>query len=564
MATDFELKLHLAVRDFNKTSHEWREGDEASYFAKGKKILLLPGSGVNSVDSANRMCEIFEKMLPDDVRKKTKIFSLYFPQRPKHREGSAGLALLLEDEFILPLISKRNKNRDLEKINPEQAKQNLRDVVMATHCYGSYMIEAIDEKLASDLRNLGYSPTDCADIQKQLFVLHMNDISVNLGQKKMGSTNLYRITQADEKYSVSNYAENSFQYYVLNVPMFEGDVAYIKVGENERALFVSQVSEDGVHEHNGAYWHNENKSMGGEKEQQLFELIFNEIMSSNYSLDYIEKVIRQAVRKNEELKPIVKNALLAGRKLGNEYKHRRAKIKSDYLEVKDLFSGSGILEKDTKKIDGAVLLYLDENNKMLIDYAIENNDLAQTKVLWDACRRLLPKGNDVAEARFGALSSNYKIAYHRNKQYLQKMLDMGRCDMFAVLAKGSDFLPRLNYETASDETLLSAGKIYAGLPSNTDQQDMAYYYKNMVYIYSRVEKMPKNEQVDDLMQRLETKMFTKTNLKDLALQDRIKSYARQFGADELLKKCENMWKVVDKSAHNPRDLNQHPQGKRGH
>ncbi len=556
------FSFSLGFRDENAPEH-WREAAENYSFLGHKTILILPGSATNSAQEANGMCKIVQNLLPEDLAKKVDICSLYFPKKTKHRQASVYRGLKLLDEYILPLVSKKNKDGGLEKISADRAAKNLRNLVIFTHCYGSYMLEAIDIKLARDLQNLGYTPKEQERIQRQMFVVHHNSISDMVGQVKLNSTNLYRFTQADEYRKTSLFSSDCFQYYVQKAELDENEPLYVKVGKNERALIVKQVTEEGEYEHNGAYWHDDKKSVGGEKEQQVFSLIFNEAVSSDYSLDNIEKLIRNAAKNKPEVKTALTPILSTGKRFGDDFRAYHNDIVDKFEILRDKQLLNELKEKEVKQLPPEILLYRDEDGKMLLDYAIEEYNVVQARVLWNAVRKMLPKREGLYELEFQKLSQNYTQAYENNKAYLQLLLDAGCPEMFAVLAKGADNLPKLNYEKTNDQTLLGAAKVYAGLPSNTGQLDRLYYYRSLVYMYSRIEKMPQTEEVTEIKKQLDGKIFTKANAKDMAAKHKIKSYASQFGVKGLLEKCEQQWDKKS-SVVNGNELNQQPQSERSH
>lgn len=104
---------------------------------------------------------------------------------------------------------------------------------------------------------------------------------------------------------------------------------------------------------------------------------------------------------------------------------------------------------------------------------------------------MLPKKEALYELDYEHLSRNYTQAFQSNKMYLQLMLDLGKANLFSALAKGSTELTTLDYKNTDNETLLSAAKVYSGLPANTGQLDRLHYYDSLIYMYSRIEKWSK-------------------------------------------------------------------------
>ena len=101
------FSFSLGFRDENASEH-WREAPKDYSFLGHKTILILPGSATNSAQDANGMCKIVRKLLSKDLADKVDICSLYYPQKTKYRQASVYRGLKLFDEYILPLVSKKN------------------------------------------------------------------------------------------------------------------------------------------------------------------------------------------------------------------------------------------------------------------------------------------------------------------------------------------------------------------------------------------------------------------------------------------------------------------------
>lgn len=549
--------FRIGLRDSSASNH-WREINKKYPFAKRKTVLVLPGSAAHSAQDANGMCKVVENMISEKERKNVDICSLYYPEKTKHREGSAERALGLLDEYIIPLVSKQDKEGYFEKISADKAAKNLRNLILFTHCYGTYMVEAIDAQLSRDLRDLGYSEQEANNIQKQLFVVHHNSISDKMGKVKMKSTNLFRLTQADEHRKDNMFSSDGFQYFVQTELLNKDEALYVKVGENVRALVVRQITEEGEDEHNGAYWHDDKKSEGGEKERETFEFIFNEAVRSNYPLDNIEELIRQGTRLNPEMEDELQPILEGGQEYGDEYKEIRRDILNKVKDIREKQLADDLKEKEVKTLSPEVLLYLDNNDKSFLDYALESENVVQTKVLWNAIRKMLPKKEALYELDYEHLSRNYTQAFQSNKMYLQLMLDLGKANLFSALAKGSTELTTLDYKNTDNETLLSAAKVYSGLPANTGQLDRLHYYDSLIYMYSRIEKMEQTAETEEICKTLDSRIFTKSNAKDAAVKYKIKAYASRYEADTLMKKCLQNWNDKPLLKHNNTEFDKQP------
>ena len=247
-----------------------------------------------------------------------------------------------------------------------------------------------------------------------------------------------------------------------------------------------------------------------------------------------------------------------GQEYGDEYKENRRDILNKVKDIREKQLADDLKEKEVKTLSPEVLLYLDNNDKSFLDYALESENVVQTKVLWNSIRKMLPKKEALYELDYEHLSRNYTQAFQSNKMYLQLMLDLGKANLFSALAKGSTELTTLDYKNTDNETLLSAAKIYSGLPANTGQLDRLHYYDSLIYMYSRIEKMEQTAETEEICKTLDSRIFTKSNAKDAAVKYKIKAYASRYEADTLMKKCLQNWNDKPLLKHNNTEFDKQP------
>ena len=214
-ASKEKLNDGFGVRDYNTENH-WRACDENFSLLDKKTILILPGSGTNSKKQANGMCKIAENMLPDDQKDKWQICSMHYEDSRIFHIPTVIRATELLDNYFAPLFSTQDIEGNLHNIDANKAAENMRNIIIFTHCYGGFIEKEIERKMSELMLDIGYTDKERDDIMKQMFVVQHNNIDEKLGQNKMFATHLLRLSAADEETDVSDMLYGSDYKPLIN------------------------------------------------------------------------------------------------------------------------------------------------------------------------------------------------------------------------------------------------------------------------------------------------------------------------------------------------------------
>jgi len=127
-------------------NHHWRTlNKNFSLCDKPKKIIALSGNASISPRQSNALCKEAENLLAGNPAE-YEICGFYYSNNDRQPKSVIQRADELLDYFV-PLIARTNKWGDLQRLPTEQAAANMRNITVFTHCYGSRIINAVDNKL---------------------------------------------------------------------------------------------------------------------------------------------------------------------------------------------------------------------------------------------------------------------------------------------------------------------------------------------------------------------------------------------------------------------------------
>ena len=298
------MPILLGKRDSKAENHwidvpprtNFGEGSEEYNYAdmyKHKTILCLPGDGAGNAKAANGMCKRIENMLSDEAKQVLgeNIYSAYYTNGSDETEARDFFV-----EYLIPFVAKPEaaiKLKAGEKLGPEdalsveQAKENMRNLIILTHCHGSEVIARIESCFRTTLKDLGYSENDRNQIMKQMFVLHANDIQLNLGLTK--ATVIHRISQNDVSSGsrvtgnngIRNYT-NLKQYTAAKKLNEDHPVAWFTPTNNEGILLFRFLKDLSIDDH-GAFFGKNGLTPDASKGYELSGRVLDYVITSNES-----------------------------------------------------------------------------------------------------------------------------------------------------------------------------------------------------------------------------------------------------------------------------------------
>ncbi|MBP5353199.1 MAG: hypothetical protein J6Y91_05490 [Alphaproteobacteria bacterium] len=509
-------------------------------FAGPKKtVLILPGSGVNSAKEANGMCKVVEKMLPEDRKDDYQICSLYYDNSYTMFRPTVIRAEKIFDEYIVPLIATKDANGDLHRLSAQQAAHNLRNLTVVTHCYGGYIMQEMDKLLKRTMEDLGYLGGEQSYIHRQLFVVQHNNIDEDLGCEDFGSTNLIRISAADEKTWRGEMLEDSFRFYAETNKIQEQDMLYLSVSENTRVLWADRITKDGRREHNGGYWLSSiYKTEAGKTEEQLFQTIFTEAVTTDKMIDSMEQIIRDAVQKKPEQRSLFNKVMRKGKDFSNRFKQYSQNIRQGFAKLKDkLMNGQAASIQPMQEPVSAIFAE-DRDGKFLLDYAIEKGAYDLAEKLVNCMASFIPAETCMSQCR------NQMDADSRRGKWAQQALDANQPALLkAVRTMSEKFLP-LNYEKADEKTLTASAQILESFAFPNTLSAQEEYCKYMVDLYAKSKQIELKKDINEPKQIIENNIFDKYK-EDFArsayARNKINHFCTQIGDTELSEKVNAQW-----------------------
>lgn len=504
-------KFGFGVRDLNSKNH-WRDASDDFSFLDGKTILILPGSGTNSAKDANGMCKIAEDMLPDDVKDKWQICSMHYSTTKINNMATVMRAQMMFDRYFTPLIATKDENDDLLRLSENEAAYNMRNLVVFTHCYGGYIMEALEKQMTTVMQELGYSEKEISKIQKQLFVVQHNNIDSDLGNTDSKTTQLFRISKADEELGAEDTYYGTFRYYAMTNNIAEDDCAYVKMTDNQRVLYTKRITQVGQKEHNGGYWIDKShKTTAGCKEEAVFKAIFDEITTSNYLIENMEQVLKNAADRNPETAKILRQAIIEGKNFNDGYAAHKHKFDDGFQLLDNKLRQNELTKKDVLLADADVLFVTDREGKFLLDKLLTKQQYELAADLFSKMAKNAKYDSGIFGKGMifgGSDSKNKEDAKKKMLVWAQTAIDHHQPNLYAEIASKNPELWSLNYSKA-DEDMLSETLKYVFTKKYYPRNlcDQIKYLNGIISIYEANEKLPKSEINQQIRRTIENLLF---------------------------------------------------------
>jgi len=527
--TEEDIKFGFGVRNPEADNH-WQDAPENFSFLNKKTILILPGSGTNSAKAANGMCKIAEKMLPEDKKDSWQICSMYYGNSKIMHVPTVIRAQRMFDKYFVPLIATKDKNDDLQRLSADQAMKNVRNLVVLTHCYGGYIMDALEQQLKQTLQDLKYSVEEQNLIQKQLFVIQHNNIQDNLEKHPTATTQLIRISQQDDERVAEDMRYGTFSHYMQTYAMPEDNVSYLKISENQRILYANRITQKGVNEHNGGYWQNKSsKTLAGAKEEDVFQVILDEVVSSDYPIENMEQIIRNAAAKNPQAKEKIYSAMETGKSMMDGYAEYADKSNGKFNILYEKLKNNQLSKTDILATDTNCCFVQDDNDRFLMDYLLERGqfDLAQEMFRKMAKIAKIDKFGHCLD--FGNDCSNKSQAAKKTTQWAQTAINKNQPELLIEMAKVDPNLWKCNYNEADIDILkIAAMNVFTKNNLPNASLDQWKFMQNLLAVYERNESLPVSDDTQTIRKYLENFLFVETEDKSKKIYDK----------EKIIKTCE--------------------------
>ena len=431
--------IKIGKRDENSTNH-WTDGKDsplAEAVLSGKKVILcLPGDMTLQPRNANHMARNIQNLLTEENRDKVDIYAAYYDSLEDGQKFRISLSaeygelsLLLKEqnrdltsqplyenffmENILPLIS---KNGGTERLSCEEASQNLRNLILFTHCHGSMVALDLENRLLRSMEHLGYSKEERERAAGRLLIINANS---RMPMNRTKSTVIHMISQADTNNNAANTTITSLHVFACSEKIKNlYTLANLRLSQKEYLLLFPQVADP------DAVW----KGVFGVQKDDVEHcgIFFNKqsapfkTFPGNWGCNAVYDILNRAVESNEEPQDIVntvfqqKSILREALSVGDAF---LKKYKEEYLKGLDEKISS--LKQDPVQISAAdfpaELLLIKQNGQNILDKILQDGNLKDL----DAAAKILDGKSD-ALANENILSPLVEQGRYEDARQLQK------------------------------------------------------------------------------------------------------------------------------------------------
>lgn len=529
-------KYSFGVRDLQAYDHWCEAPADFSLLNNYKTIVIFPGSGSTEAKNANGMCKIFENMLPEELKSKVKICSLYYARQPNQYDSSVLRAQSFFDNYMVPLFATRDENGDLHRMPAMKAAHNARKLIIGTHCYGSSILSGINRLTDELLTDLGYLAEERRFIQKQIFVVQHNNIEKDLDSNKFNFTNLIRLSAVDERLNLRATYDGTFRHYVTTTDLSDKDALFFKMAENADVMLVHRTVVAGRNGHNGGFWSHQFKLDGALKEEEMFKLIFDEVTSTDYIIENTNQILDKALAKQPEKQELVQQMADAGSIYINKCQNYIGEMQKSFRDFcRQIEDGTF----DATEVPQNVLFAVDKHDKFLLDYAFAQNNVQMVQNIFEAMQPSMPirKPDDpesVEKWEKWPFNKNQIEAINRaESEWSTKALGIKSPELFAMFSAKSINLQNVNYAKADDNMILAAAEIFAERKLLPSLPLINNFARAFAKLYAQTEKRAPSDALEQAQQLLNSKIFGSDNAPKSYFSDRVYSYAEKFGAEKL-------------------------------
>ncbi len=130
------------------------------------------------------------------------------------------------DIFNAVFLDRISSDNGTKRIDAMKAAQNLRKVIVSTHCHGGYVAFKLEEELKKKMTELGYDKSEQKDILKQLLVLsYAPDCPLGVSDTQTISFSSANDSNTDHSKKIKNYLQH-YDFGIVYLPDKLGNVFY--------------------------------------------------------------------------------------------------------------------------------------------------------------------------------------------------------------------------------------------------------------------------------------------------------------------------------------------------
>ncbi len=154
----------------------------------------------------------------------------------KYKAALQSLPLISQQEYISPqyvkdifnniFLERIAANNGTQRLSGTEAAQNIRKVIVMTHCHGGYVALKLEDELKRKMTELGYKKSEQKNILKQLLVLsYAPDCPLGISQAQTISFSSATDYQTNHGLKIKDYLQH-YEFGVAFFPNRMGNVFY--------------------------------------------------------------------------------------------------------------------------------------------------------------------------------------------------------------------------------------------------------------------------------------------------------------------------------------------------
>ena len=339
----------FAVRDMT-AEHHIRVVSPREYrlFEGKRKIVIFPGGKTNSLEIGNGMCKLTEREFfpelyidekAENLSSKQKLQLKKVQHRAQKLRDDFEICVLVYhnrnfvlqayeffDDCIVPAVAKVDANKDLHRLDFEEAVANMRHFAINTHCYGGFIIKAIDRDLKELLPKIGYAPEESAAIARQCVVFDHSNIDEALGNTEPCMSYIRRLTLQDNVLDYTACRPGTYQRFIKGEKYPFERPSFDILSGHEGVLLTPTLCKNSSEAHNG-YWNSaDTLTETGREERMVFEGLAKEVISNKDRITDLKDLVASAADKKGPGMQIITESIENGKQHMQSFEHYRHQV----------------------------------------------------------------------------------------------------------------------------------------------------------------------------------------------------------------------------------------------
>lgn len=554
--TDFNDFYRCGARHLG-SPHHWAIISDVGEIRKNKdvpNVYCFGGNGEFEDKAVNTVCRKVQEISGKTPGVDINTYGFRYIENNAGTEAADKLADVLLEHIISPIFTNGTADGHQVKKPYKQAMDNvLQNSVFFSHCYGSRILTALDDKVYDFLGKIGYSSAEKDNLCRQFVVFHHNNPLEEINDKPRHFLHINSITQTDEHNHASRYCRESLAAFMRDEPISADNKGVLifkpKIADgngnwseddNTLVMLMHRAAADkGISEHNTAFLlsHDE-KTSEGQFVEDIEAAILKFRLNHKQPVSGMDELINEALKLNPDLSEQYNESFDFGTEFADDYTHEASASFSFVKTNANKMLHNRLTEANIAAFSAKELFTMDEQRQTLLDYAVKYNRVEECDLLW---QKMVNAAEVTKDGQHKTIAKNYHLIAERRLQYMQAALDNNQPEIFDVFAQINDQVQSLDYTKATTDTIAYISPIVAEVGEDAVRKNDADYYATLAYLYHRCLQSADNSECSEASAELEKLLFNKRTTNYKSLQNAVKGVAKNTNDNKLLQKCDAYW-----------------------